>query len=166
MSFFSFDIGLGEAAISETYEIPEDKDPFRDRTKELLDIVTRPIPKSRHEGGVQPLVVTVEGSPGRGKSQIVKSIMDIIRSNNQWECEDGLVRGYLKEDVQTIYCKARKDIPTWFHLEKMLEVVRDVPVCWFVIDDALNFKKELDELIAFYSDIRHRWGRMSLFNLF
>ena len=159
MIFHMPNTGLGSLAISDAYDPVEDKSPFRDRTQELLDIVTRPIPKSRLEGGVQPLIVTVEGSPGRGKSQIVKSIMDIVRSDEQWECDDGLIRGYLKEDVQTIYCKARKNIPTWFHLEKMLAVVKDVPVCWFVIDDALNFKKELDELIAFYSDIRHRWGR-------
>ena len=154
--------GLGSLAISDAYDPVEDLSPFRNRTKDVSNIVCRGIPVGGNEGGIQKLGVGFEGQPGKGKSTTVKLMIEIIRDH------------YGKENVWAVMVKCN---PFYIRIPyRVMREASDRPINLFVFEDAL-FMMETEPqqkiLKSWLANFRHEWedevelktGKMPLIGL-
>ena len=138
--------GLGSLAISDAYDPVEDLSPFRNRTKDVIEIFCRRIANSENEGGIQKLGVGFEGQPGKGKSTTVKLIIEILREH------------YGKENVWAVMVKCN---PNYIRIPyRMMREASDRPVNIFVFEDALFLMETPPQqaiLKSWLANFRHEW---------
>jgi len=149
MSFYdTFDGDVYEMADYGIEIMPDRKSDYRDRTEDFLKMVTRPIPKSMNEGGIQYLGIGIEGLMGSGKSTLVMLALDKI------------VDHYGDDMVNSVYTKCINGVDAGYILQRMIEELDEKPVQYLIIDDALflmGSDKKDRVLKQWFSDIRHAW---------
>jgi len=132
----------------DSYE-PEVKKEFRLRNKDLIEVLTRGIPKSKNEGNIQMLVIGVEGPMRSGKSVFTMQMSEIMEK-------------HYGEKFNPIYYKCEPFVKNDLVFASVDSKLTMAPVQFIVFDDALFLstkKSEETKLINYVANFAHGWEK-------